>query len=73
MCVVYPAIEATTLLLELRARGLEPKRLRLVHAHAGDKARIVLVECAAGKPGGLEIEPALVETSPDAPAILSNR
>jgi tRNA1Val (adenine37-N6)-methyltransferase len=73
VCVVYPAIEATTLLVELRARGLEPKRLRAVHGRAHDKARIVLVECAAGKPGGLEIEPPLVETSPEAPAILSRR
>jgi tRNA1Val (adenine37-N6)-methyltransferase len=73
VCVVYPAIEATTLLVELRARGLEPKRLRAVHGRPGDKARIVLVDCAAGKPGGLEIEPPLVEMSPEAPAILSNR
>jgi tRNA1Val (adenine37-N6)-methyltransferase len=73
VCVVYPAIEATTLLVELRARGLEPKRLRAVHGRARDKARIVLVECAAGKPGGLVIEPPLVETAADAPAILGNR
>lgn len=73
VCIVYPAIEATTLLVELRARGLEPKRLRAVHGRARDKARIVLVECAAGRPGGLAIEPPLVETAPDAPAILSSR
>lgn len=72
VCVVYPAIEATTLLVELRARGLEPKRLRAVHGRAGEKARVVLVDCAAGKPGGLVIEPPLVETAPDAPAILRN-
>jgi len=73
VCVVYPAIEATTLVVELRQRGLEPKRLRAVHGRPRDKARIVLVECAAGRPGGLEIEPPLIETSPDAPSILSNR
>ena len=73
VCVVYPAIEATTLLLELRARGLEPKRLRAVHGRPQDKARIVLVECAAGRPGGLEIEAPLVENSPDSPAILASR
>jgi tRNA1Val (adenine37-N6)-methyltransferase len=60
-CFVYPAIEATTLLHELRAAGLEPKRLRAVHGRIGDAARVVLVECAAGKPGGLAIEPPLVE------------
>jgi tRNA1Val (adenine37-N6)-methyltransferase len=61
-CFVYPAIEATTLLAALRERGLEPKRLRAVHGRASDKARVVLVECATGKPGGLAIEPPFVET-----------
>ncbi len=73
ICLVYPAIEATTLLVELRARGLEPKRLRAVHGRPTDRARVVLVECAAGRPGGLVMEPPLVETSPDAPGILFNR
>jgi tRNA1Val (adenine37-N6)-methyltransferase len=59
---VYPAIEATTLLATLRDRGLEPKRLRCVHGRARDQARVVLVESVAGKPGGLVIEPPLVET-----------
>jgi tRNA1Val (adenine37-N6)-methyltransferase len=60
-CFVYPAIESTTLFLELRKRGLEPKRARFVHAKRAEPARIVLVECAAGKPGGLIVEPALCE------------
>lgn len=58
---VYPAIEATTLLETLRSAGLEPKRLRTVHARAAERARVVLVECVAGKPGGLAIEPPFVE------------
>jgi tRNA1Val (adenine37-N6)-methyltransferase len=65
VCFVYPAIEATTLLTELRARGLEPKRLRAVHGAPRknvDRARVVLVEAVAGKPGGLVIEPPLFET-----------
>lgn len=65
VCFVYPAIEATTLLSELRARGLEPKRLRAVHGaprRGLDRARVVLVEAVAGKPGGLVIEPPHFET-----------
>ena len=58
VCFVYPAIETTTLLTSLRARGLEPKRLRTVHARSDRHARVVLVEAVAGKPGGLLIEPA---------------
>ena len=73
ICLIYPAIEATTLLVELRARGLEPKRLRAVHGRAGDRARVVLVECATGRPGGLVVEAPLVETAKDAPVILFNR
>jgi tRNA1Val (adenine37-N6)-methyltransferase len=61
-CFVYPAIEATTLLTTLRASGLEPKRLRTVHGRMNDKARVVLVESVAGKPGGLTIEPPFIET-----------
>jgi tRNA1Val (adenine37-N6)-methyltransferase len=61
VCFVYPAIESTTLLVELRKRGLEPKRVRFVHAKPSQAARIVLVECAAGKPGGLLVEPPLLE------------
>lgn len=56
-CFVYPANEATTLLSTLRGRGLEPKRLACVHPKPSEPARIVLVECAAGKRGGLRIEP----------------
>jgi tRNA1Val (adenine37-N6)-methyltransferase len=61
ICFVYPAIEATTLFVELRRRGLEPKRVRFVHAKAKANARVVLVECASGKPGGLVVEPPLFE------------
>jgi tRNA1Val (adenine37-N6)-methyltransferase len=57
VCFVYPAIETTTLLAALRARGLEPKRLCAVHANAERAARVVLVEAVAGKPGGLVVEP----------------
>ena len=59
---VYPAIESTTLLTLFRGHGLEPKRLRAVHGRAADPARVVLVEAALGRPGGLAIEPPFVET-----------
>jgi tRNA1Val (adenine37-N6)-methyltransferase len=59
---VYPAIETTTLVTTLRTRGLEPKRIRPVHGTPGAPARVVLIECAAGRAGGLTLEPALIET-----------
>lgn len=64
VCFVYPAIEATTLLAGLRARGLEPKRLCAVHARPKSPARIVLVEASAGRPGGLVVEPPILEAGP---------
>lgn len=57
VCVIYPAIELVSLLVELRRRGLEPKRLQLVHSKPTRKAHVVLVECVLGKPGGLEVLP----------------
>jgi tRNA1Val (adenine37-N6)-methyltransferase len=61
VCFVYPAHELNTLLATLRRTGLEPKRLRAVHATHGAPARIVLVEAQPAKPGGLSVLPPLVE------------
>jgi tRNA1(Val) A37 N6-methylase TrmN6 len=58
---VYPANELASLVEALRGAGLEPKRLRAVHAAADRDARVVLVEAMAAKPGGLAIEPPLIE------------
>jgi tRNA1Val (adenine37-N6)-methyltransferase len=60
-CFVYPANDAATLLLSLRAAGLEPKRLRAVHATSRSAARVVLVEAQPAKAGGLVVLPPLVE------------
>ncbi|MCL2777829.1 MAG: methyltransferase [Polyangiaceae bacterium] len=62
VCFVYPAVEAASLFESVRQRGLEPKRLRIVHAKPLENARIVLVECVPGRRGGLVVEPPLVET-----------
>ncbi len=64
-CFVYPASELLALTTALRAAGLEPKRLRFVHASAGAPARIVMVEAVAGKPGGLRIAPPVYERDGD--------
>ena len=57
----YPAAGLTELFAAARVSGLVPKRLRFVHARTGDVARLALVELRIAKPGGLVIEPALVE------------
>ncbi len=40
-----------------------PKRLRFVHATGDRPARVALVELRLARPGGLDVEPPLVEWS----------
>jgi tRNA1Val (adenine37-N6)-methyltransferase len=61
-CFVYPAHALLDLMVKSRGVGLEPKRLRFVHGKADRPARIVLIELAFGKPGGLVVETPLIET-----------
>ena len=72
-CFVFPARDLERLLRALAQVGLEPKRLRMVHAKASLPARVVLVEAKPGRAGGLVVEsPAFeVETYsyPDLPQI----
>jgi tRNA1(Val) A37 N6-methylase TrmN6 len=57
----YPAPLLPELLRQAEAVGLVAKRLRLVHARDSEPARLVLIELRAARPGGLVIEPPLVE------------
>lgn len=57
----YPAPQLPELLEHATKVGLVAKRARFVHARADEPARLVLVELRAARPGGLVIEPPLVE------------
>lgn len=76
---VYPAASLTHLLLAAEERHLVAKRMRLVHPFADAPARIALVELARAKPGGLVVEPSLVEwqsrgvRSPELSALMDGR
>mgnify|MGYP000274205393 CR=1 FL=1 len=48
------------LLADLRAAGLEPKRMRMVHSRVDGPAKMVLVEARKGGNAGLTVEPPLV-------------
>lgn len=48
---IYPARRMVELLVRMRAAGIEPKRLRIVHSRAGGRGEFVLVE---GVKGGRE-------------------
>jgi tRNA1(Val) A37 N6-methylase TrmN6 len=64
VCFVYPAHELGTLLSTLAEEGLHAKRLRFVHATPESPARVALVEAVAGRAGGLNVSPPLVERGP---------
>jgi tRNA1(Val) A37 N6-methylase TrmN6 len=57
----YPASELPELLAAAERSLLVPKRLRLVHPFIDRPARLALVEFKRARPGGLVIEPPLVE------------
>lgn len=59
-CFVHPAGELERLLATLRAVGLEPKRLRMVHPFVERPANVALVEAKAARRGGLRVAPPLV-------------
>jgi tRNA1Val (adenine37-N6)-methyltransferase len=64
-CFVYPAHAVLDLMVLARSVGLEPKRVRFVHGKSDRPARVVLLELASAKPGGLIVETPLVETGDD--------
>jgi len=70
---VYPADALVTLVATFRASGLEPKRIRFVHATRDKLARIVLVEASAAKAGGLQVLPPLIERDEKGPSIELDR
>jgi tRNA1Val (adenine37-N6)-methyltransferase len=57
----YPAPQLPELLTQAASVKLVAKRLRLVHARADQPARLALIELRVARPGGLVIEPPLIE------------
>jgi tRNA1(Val) A37 N6-methylase TrmN6 len=57
----YPAPQLPEFLAAAATQQLIPKRLRLVHAREAEPARVALIELRAARPGGLVVEPPLIE------------
>lgn len=57
--VIYPASRAADLLQEMRKSHLEPKRLRFVHSHQKEEARLMLLEAAKGGQAQVKVLPPL--------------
>jgi len=55
-CVIYPAVRTVDLFAAMRANGLEPKRLTMVHSTAASPARLVTVVGIKGGKPGVEVD-----------------
>lgn len=64
-CLVHKPERLADTLCTLRAYGLEPKRLRLVHQRPEAAPSLLLLEARRGGKPGLAIEPPLVLKTPD--------
>lgn len=59
-CLVHRPERLSEVFVAMSARGLEPKRLRLVCARSGAAPSLVLIEGRRGGAHGLAVEPALL-------------
>jgi len=55
--LVYPSARLAALLAALKKRGLEPKRLQMVHSYPGGPGKLVLVEAQKGAGEELAVLP----------------
>lgn len=55
-CMVYHPSRLLELMDILKKRGLEPKRLRLVHSHISSEAKMVLLEATKGGKSGVKVD-----------------
>ena len=62
-CFVFPAHDLSRLFDALRATGLVPKRMRVVHPLPDAPAKVALVEAKPARPGGLRVEPPFIAMS----------
>jgi tRNA1Val (adenine37-N6)-methyltransferase len=59
LCLVYNPDRLPELLRQMHACSLEPKRLRLIHSHKDDFARMALIEAVKHGAPGLRVLPPL--------------
>ncbi|HLB24884.1 MAG TPA: tRNA1(Val) (adenine(37)-N6)-methyltransferase [Nitrospirota bacterium] len=59
LCLIYHPERLPELFRRMHENTFEPKRLRTVHSHSGDNARMALVEAVKGGAAGLKVLPPL--------------
>jgi tRNA1Val (adenine37-N6)-methyltransferase len=55
LAIIYPAVRTVDMLARMRGHGLEPKRMRFIHADGGSESKLVMVEAYAGGRMGLKV------------------
>jgi tRNA1Val (adenine37-N6)-methyltransferase len=60
LCVCHRPERAADVICEMRAQGIEPKRIRMVTYRAGMKPNLILFEGKKGGKSGVVIEPELI-------------
>jgi tRNA1Val (adenine37-N6)-methyltransferase len=58
--IVYSAERTTDALSQMRATGIEPKWIRMIHSGKNTNAKLILIEGKKGARPGLKIGPALI-------------
>jgi tRNA1Val (adenine37-N6)-methyltransferase len=56
LALVYPAFRCVDVLSAMRAAGIEPKRLRMVHSYCGSEASLLLAEGIKGGKSAVVME-----------------
>lgn len=59
--MIYPAARLTDLMVRMRRRGMEPKRLRIIYPGMGSEAKLAMVEACIGGRAGLKVLPPLLD------------
>ena len=60
LCMVHRPFRLAELLGTMQSYGLAPKRLRMVHPHAGGDANLILIEAVKGGKAYMTVEPPLI-------------
>jgi tRNA1(Val) A37 N6-methylase TrmN6 len=60
LVIVYSADRTTDVLSQMRAIGIEPKWIRMIHSRENTNAKLILIEGKKGARPGLKIGPALI-------------
>ena len=55
-CLIHHPNRLAELIVALKKRGMEPKRLRFVHSSHATEAKMVLIEAVKGGRTGLKVE-----------------